>query len=681
MKVPLEWLAAYVPIRLSPKALAERVTLAGLEVTGIDEVDGQPVLDIEVTPNRADCLSILGVAREVAAVTGQRLSSPAQGSGLRVRGKKMGQPTATLSIRIEDRIGCRRYIGRLIDGVRVKPSPEWMQRRLLACGARPINNLVDITNYVLLEYGQPLHAFDFSRLAEGTIVVRRARAQEPITTLDGIRRALPAEALVIADGRGAVAVAGIMGGLGSEVADQTTTVLLESAQFDPVTIRRAARQLGLASESSYRFERGVDPAGVEAASQRAAGLIVELAGGTVRAVQDAGRAPGRTPAIVLDPERLSRWLGLRVEAPTIRTSLARLGCRVASGGGAKTLHVMPPSFRQDLTQPVDLYEEMARLIGYDRLPSARSGAGLALRSHADDGHHRLEALRSFCAGLGMQETVTWSLISAEAMARCGLDPAQAARLANPLSQDHALLRPSLLPGLLEVVRHNMTQGASGGSFFELGRVVERGVETTRLGIVLTGLWSRDWRQIDQSDFFRLKGLIETLLARLAQGEVRLRPAPWSWAQPQESSAIELDGHAIGAAGAVSRDVRRALELEPAVWFAELSVPSLLEAPRTLRRVRVPPACPPVKRDLSILVSLATPFEAIARSIRAVAGALADRVELIDRYTGEPVPPGRHSLTFSIEYRDPARTLTAAEADALHGRVAEALISQFHAQRR
>jgi phenylalanyl-tRNA synthetase beta chain len=316
MRVPLEWLKDYVAIRLKPEALAHRLTMAGLEVTGIATVDGQPVFDIEVTPNRADCLSIIGIAREVAAMTGQRLKLPKFGVrnsefGMQRKHSQLRIPHSAFRIRIVDRKGCRRYIGRLLTGVTVGPSPSWMQRRLSACGIRPINNVVDITNYVLLEYGQPLHAFDVERLAQRTILVRRATEKEAITTLDGVARTLSPDMLVIADASRAVAVAGVMGGVGSEVTPRTAAVLLESAWFDPVTVRRTSRALGLASESSYRFERGVDQVGVETASARAASLICQLAGGTEQACLDAGEKPAVKPAIVVDASRAGRWLGVR----------------------------------------------------------------------------------------------------------------------------------------------------------------------------------------------------------------------------------------------------------------------------------------------------------------------------------------------------------------------------------
>ncbi len=690
MKVPLGWLRDYVAVRLSPEALAKRLTMAGLEVVSIEQVDGEPVLDLEITPNRPDCLSIIGVAREVAALTGQRLKLPlAQGSGLGAWGKSQPrarnpEPRAQLAIRVEDRAGCRRYIGRLIEGVRIGSSPAWMQRRLTACGARPINNVVDITNYVLLECGQPLHAFDHHRLAEGTILVRRARANELLTTLDGIRRALSSDTLVIADARQAVAIAGIMGGTGSEVIPQTTAVLLESAWFDPLTIRRAARRLGLASESSYRFERGVDPEGVEAASARAAALIQQLAGGRQIRLLDVGAKPPKRAAIPLDAQRLCRWLGTRIDTPTIRTSLARLSCRIASAGASAPLQVFPPSFRQDLRQEVDLYEELARLIGYDRLPSTTPvGRLTGAPAEESDGSRRLQVLRCLCASLGLTEAISWALVSEADLARFGFSAGQAVKLANPLSQDHAFLRPSLAIGLMQAIRRNLTQGLAGVRLFELGAIIPPGARQERmsLGLALAGAWSRDWQRAQPCDFFRLKGLVETLVGRLYDRSCEASGAEVPWAQPGSGASLKVDGRVVGVAGQVSRAILEALDLSQEAWIAELSLDAPMAAERGRRTVEPPPTFPPVKRDLSLTVSDTTPCASIERLIRQTGGAWAGRVDLVDRYTGKPVPAGRVSLTFALEYRDPRRTLTAEEADALHRRIGQALVEQLGAQLR
>ena len=680
MKIPLEWLAEYVPNKLPAEALAERLTMAGLEVTGIERVEGEPVLELEITPNRADCLSILGVAREVATAVGQPLKVPA-GARRAVGATHAPSPRAgppRLVVRVEDREGCVRYTGRLIDNVRIGPAPAWMQRRLSACGVRPINNVVDVTNYVLLESGQPLHAFDFDRLQRGMIVVRRAHPKEPLKTLDGQLRELTPDALVIADGQRAVAVAGVMGGEEAAVTSQTRTVLLESALFNPIAVRRTARRLGLATESSYRFERGVDPTGVEDASARAAALICELAAGREIERSDVGSKPLKRVGIVLDAQRASRWLGLPLSPSAVRTTLARVSCQVASSATATSLHVSIPTFRQDLRQDVDLTEELARVIGYARVPSTIPQAAMVSASTGSSTpHERLYALKLLCAGLGFQEVITWSLLGAIDLERCGGDPAQATRLANPLSQDHAYLRPSLVMGLLQAVRRNLTQGAEGVRLFEAGYVMTGGTEQLQLGLALAGLWTRDWQGSEAADFFRLKGAVHALLGRLCGGTLEVSPQAVDWAEPGQSATLRCGGRRLGVAGQVATASAKAIDLEHEVWIAELAVPELLSLVSS-PAVKPPAPFPPVKRDLSFLVADGVPFQSIEEVIRDLGGPLASRIELIDRYTGVQVPKGTHSLTVSIDYRDPSRTLTADEVDALHARIGQGLVRRFQA---
>lgn len=679
MKVPLEWLKEYVAVKLTARQLAERLTMAGLEVTGVALVNREEVLDLEVTPNRADCLSIIGLAREVAAIVGEPLKVSKLTSSQTAHAAVSAQH-APVRITIDDRKGCLRYIGRLIDDVRVGPSPDWMQKRLTACGLRPINNIVDVTNYVLLEYGQPLHAFDVDRLAERSIIVRRARPKEPMTTLDGVARTLTPEMLVIADAKQAVAVAGVMGGTGTEVTSQTRSILLESALFDPVTVRRTARELGVATESSYRFERGVDPVGVDTASARAAALMTKVAGGTERAVRDVGTKPAQRTLITLDAGRLVRWLGTPVPPATIRATLVKLGCRVASGAG-DAMQVSAPSFRRDLAHSVDLFEEVARIVGYDRIPAHLPVAPMALPSTDTSSYISLQLLRRLCAGLGLTEVITWALVSEADLSRWG---ATAARLANPLSHDHAYLRPSLLIGLLQTVRRNLTQGLSVVRLFELGGVFRREAaltETQRLGVVLSGAWLRDWRTTQPCDFFQLKGLLETIVQRQCGVTLTAEPANEPWAEPGESARLLMEGRPLGTAGRVARHIAQALDLEQDVWFAELEVEALLGGKRRAASILAPPQFPPVKRDLSIIVDDGVSFERLHEAIRESGGALAASVELIDRYAGKQVPAGKHSLTFSIDYRDSSRTLTAAEVDVIHRRIGETLIGRFGASLR
>ncbi|MBI3088246.1 MAG: phenylalanine--tRNA ligase subunit beta, partial [Candidatus Omnitrophica bacterium] len=397
MKAPIEWVKEFVAVRLPAEELAHRLTMAGSEVVGISRAGGEPALDFEITPNRPDCLSIIGIAREVAAITGQKLKLPPRTSSL--------EPRTPLRIRIEDRKGCRRYIGRLIEGVRLGPSPSWMQKRLEACGLRPINNIVDITNYVLLEYGQPLHAFDYRRLAEGTILVRRARANEKLAALDGNAYSLSSEDLVIADATRPVAVAGVVGGQDSAVNEHTTTMLLESAHFDPLIVRRTARRLGMATESSYRFERGVDPAGVGLASWRAAQLIIEIAGGREVGVKDVGERTTKRTVMNLESARLQGWLGASVPPSRVKRTLESLGCAVRPSRGG--WRITPPTFRRDLQQDVDLIEELARVVGYERIPGTLPSAVIGTRRGGRTSYQASYELRNLCAGLGLSELMTW----------------------------------------------------------------------------------------------------------------------------------------------------------------------------------------------------------------------------------------------------------------------------------
>ena len=687
MRLPLEWLGQYVSIRLTPDRLAERLTMIGLEVTGRSEVEGTVVFDLEITPNRPDCLSIIGLAREVAAATGQRLKIPVGARGTRHGARKPPFRPSPLAprprIHVEDQKGCPQYIGQLIEHIRIGPSPERMARRLRACGLRPISNVVDITNYVLLETGQPLHAFDADTLVDASIVVRRAKPSETLVTIDGGRCTLSSEMLVIADAKRPVAVAGVMGGQETAVTTRTRRVLLESAEFDPLSIRRTARALGLASESSYRFERGIDPEGVAFAAGRAARLIEELADGRVVSARRVGKRPGRTTTILLDANHTSRRLGAAVPAAKV-TRLNRLGFSVAKRAGG--WRITPPAFRRDVTRDVDVIEELARLHGYDRLPETVPVAPIAQERRVDRADALSRTIRDTCAALNLWEIVTWSLISQTELERIGLG-AQAAswnRIANPLSRDHAILRPTLVVGLLKTVSSNLAQGAHGVRLFELGRVFSvdgDGRETLHIGLVVAGAWEHGWQGTKASDLFRLKGLVEQLVALVTGFSIQANPTERPWAEAGRCMTIAVDGRPIGVLGEVSQAARDANECRERVWVAELSVPALDVAKPLLERIQRPSSFPPVKRDLSIIVGQQIEFACLLDTIRRVGAPLASRIELVDRFTGSQIPAGKQSLTFSIEYRDPARTLVAAEVDERHRAISDELARQFHAQLR
>ena len=682
MKVPYRWLTEYVDVRHSPERLAQQLTMAGSEVTGIATVEDDAVLELEITPNRPDCLSVIGIAREVAALTGRKLRLPVVPRSPVSTARPAAHP-ATLKIRIADIKGCPRYIGRLIEGVHVGPSPAWLAQRLRACGVRPVNNIVDITNYVLWETGQPLHAFDADRLAGGQIVVRRAAAGERLVTIDGKERALDGDVLVIADSRSPVAVAGVMGGRATEVTEQTTRILLESAVFDPLLVRRGARRLGLCSDSSYRFERGIDPAGVDFASARAAHLIAQLAQGHETVVQDVGRKPAPPRAITVRPERLQQWLGTALPPTTMRESLERLGCRVTTYL-TKPWSVQPPSFRRDLVREVDVLEEVARLAGYDRLPARLPQITLTL-PEAPALQRRVDALTcETMTAAGFDEAVTYRLLSQALIERSGLPVASLVRVSNPLTQEQECLRPSLWPGLLQAAAVNLHRGAAGVRLFELGGVYHREGDRVAtvpcVSVLAAGLWDRPWTQGKiASGLPHVQGAVDALLSRLGISGVHVQPAPTGegpWSAEAAWGAFLLDGQTVGGCGEVRRSVAEAFDVKERVWVAELWLDRVLPQVQLTRTYQPLPRHPAIRRDIALIVEPQVTHQAISTVMWRVGRPLVTRIELFDRYHGNQVPAGHHGLAYSLEYRHPERTLTDAEVDAVHAAICAALTREL-----
>lgn len=686
MRAPVSWLRELAPTQLSPEQLARALTMAGAEVTRLDRSDGDAVLELEITPNRADCLSMIGLAREVAAITGGKLRVPLATSNQRPTTKTHGGSRPI--IRIQDRKGCSQYLGRVITGITVGPSPDWMQRRLSACGIRPINNVVDSTNYVLLEWGQPLHAFDWTTIRQGTIVVRRAHAGERLRTLDDAARTLDPSMLVIADAERAVAIAGIMGGTDTAVTPQTRAVLLESAQFDPRTIRLTARKMALHSESSYRFERGIDPAGVELASRRAAQLLAELADGTEITRVHAGSRSARARTIVVVPDLFERRLGTALPLPRTRRMLESLGCHVRTRDARWTVQV--PTHRHDLSQPVDLIEEVARLVGYERVPSALPRITVNPAVPSRDGLRELrEAVRQHLLACGLSEAVTWSLLPGTLLTTSGTAVSDAVRISNPLSQEQAYLRPAMWPRVAQAVATNLHRQLPGAALFEIGNVYRQAEGRLRtaphVGLAMSGTLSRHW-QADgriEADVFVLKGVLESLARRLHLPDTRFEPTTDAHGAFDVSySATWTSGaHELGVLGVLNADMRQSLEVDAPLVIGECDLGALHQlVPRELR-YRALPRVPAVKRDLSLIVNDPHPHAALARAIREAGGAALEDVTLIDRYTQPPIPSGSVGLTYTLSFRDPARTLTDAAVDELQSRIVHALTQQFHAMLR
>jgi len=683
MKVPVEWLEEYIDTGLPPAELCDRLTLAGLEVEGVEGEGRAAVLDVNVTPNRPDTLSLFGIARELGAILGLPVKRPAV--ELREDGPP---PDAVVEIQAPDL--CARYAARVIRGVRVGPSPEWLVRRLEAVGIRPINNVVDVTNYVLMEMGHPMHAFDLAAVRDRRLLVRRAEEGEEIRTLDGVGRRLDGEMLTIRDAGGPLAVAGVMGGMDSEVSGETRDVLLESAYFSPPSVRRTSRKLGLRSESSYRFERGTDIEGLIFALDRAAALVADLAGGEVAAGRiDLYPSPYDPPSITLERENLARLLGTTVPEKEISGILERLGFSVTPGGDG-VFSVRPPSWRRDVSQAADLVEEVARLWGYDRIPSRLpSGGGAPERIAGGSLRDREGRIREGLRHAGFSEAVHYSFMNPahlDALGFSGGDPRRnLVELANPLRSEEAALRSTLLPALLGCLSLNRRRGADEVRIFELSRTFSGKAdagppeEVRRLGVVYAPGTSKSLHGRPAHGFFVLKGVLEQLVADLRVTGLSVRA---SEAHPYLDSAcaadVLLDDDPAGCIGALSPEVRDRFEIDTEAFFLDLDVSVFDRHVPGAVRFRRWPKFPPVDRDMALLLPLETPAASVEAAIRGFGSKLIRSVRLFDVYLGKGVPEGKKSLAFAVRYQSPDRTLTVQEVDAEHGALLEHLRSSLGA---
>lgn len=640
------------------------------EALGLDET----VIDIEVVPNRPDLLSVYGVAREAAAATGEDLAP--LDTAVEEAGEK-AEDVATVEVHDAER--CPRYLARVIRGVAVGNSPVRAQVRLTAAGMRPLSNVVDATNYAMLELGQPMHPFDMEVLAGPGIDVRTAGDGERITTIDGVERSLTPEDLVIADLERGVAIAGVMGGADTEVTDRTSDVLLESAYFQPVGILRTARRMGLRSEASIRFERGADPEAVAPAAARAASLIASWSGGRVlEGAIDVGAARERR-TISVRPARAAQLIGIELSASEVREALGRLRLQATEDGDSVVVEV--PGYRVDLEREVDLIEEVARTTGYEKVPSTLPGVRQA------GGLTREQRLRrrivDLLGGAGLLETRSVSL-TPESDAEL-LPGSRPIRLANPVSEDDASLRASLLPGLLRAARRNVSMGRTSLRLFEAGRTFAAGepdpVEEERVAVLLTGPAAEGWpaERRDQG-FLDAKGLLEHLLAGLgvewSVGEAATRP----W-HPGRSFAVLASGQEVGRAGEIHPAIAETFDLPaPAAGF-ELRVEPVLAAAKDVVEFREPSRFPPLRRDVAFLVDGHVPAGSIRTALIQAAGDLLERVVLFDVFEGDPLPAGKKSLAFALDIRATDRTLTDAEADEIVRAIAERLAADFGAELR
>ncbi|MBI4178275.1 phenylalanine--tRNA ligase subunit beta [bacterium] len=656
MKLPIGWVSEFVRLTAADRArLARRLTETGVEIAGEEEIEGDRVLEVEITPNRGDLLSVWGMAREISAVMGVRLCPPAV--------RRMTVPKKRGFIQIDRGSGCRRYLGARIDGARIGPSPEWAVRKLRQAGYASFNNAVDVTNLILAELGQPLHVFDADKLGE-SIHVRRSRPGEKIAALDGNTYSL-ADDLVITAGR-PVALAGVIGGLETSVSETTRNIFLECAWFEPSTVRRTCRRLGLATESSFRFERSVDPAGLERAFHRAIELIEELTGGNLEWVEAEGRAPDSPSAIRLSVEDIDRLMGVSVPPASVRKFLAATGCRVASSGAGRW-RVVPPSFRPDLRGPHDLVEEVSRLYGMDRIPSRIPAMRPAERS---DHVTALDRVRRSALSQGLTETVQLSFVDEKSLRGFGISPADAVALQNPLSLAASHLRPTLLPGLLATLSLNIRREAGVSiRLFETGAVFLPGAplkEELRLGVVISGEaapphFSRPARPVD---FLDLKAIIMAILADAGRAlpETVFLPAAVGGLDPSACAAIRVGDVSIGCMGLVSEEARKTFDLSQPAFAAEISLSRVLSFERAAVAYAAIPRFPSIRRDLSLVVGQAVTAGDVCREVRAAGLSDLVHVDVFDLYRGDNLPAGAYALGVSLRFQSPVRSLSDEEAN-------------------
>ena len=589
---------------------------------------------------------------------------------------------------------CPRYAARVVERVTVGPSPVWLQERLLSVGLRPINNIVDVTNFVMMEWGQPLHAFDLDRLSGQRIVVRTAAAGESFVTLDGRPRTLDAEMLMICDAEKPVAVAGVMGGLNSEIEPGTSRVLIESACFDPISVRKTSKKLGLSTDASRRFERGVDPQGAVRAADRAAALMTEIgAGKMVDGVIDANPRPWSARPIRLSVRHTRRILGTAVGKSKIARLLSGIGFTAETSSERDELVVTAPSFRVDIARPEDLIEEVARLSGFDRIPTTYPPIPAGERPPAPRLNLR-RRIQSLLTGFGFAEVITYSFIHANAAERlqlpAGDDRRRTVALLNPLTEDQSVMRSSLIPGLLETLRFNLFQQVRNVKIFETGKVF---LSSGSSGLpaepeIIAGLWSGartplSWHGKETPcDFYDLKGALEGVLNALKLEELdfaRLEDDACFYTRPGASARIRVGNRILGILGEIDPVVAAAFDLKQTAFVFELDADTLQAAlSETKYRMRIP-RFPALVRDVTLILDQRIEAREILEAARGFKADLLESIELFDVFSGEPIPADRKSLSFRLTYRSPEKTLEDEEVREVHQALTERLLANFKAR--
>lgn len=668
MKVLLSWLKDYVDIEVSAQEVAEILSNRGFPYEGIEQLDNDAIIDVEVTSNRGDCLGYIGIARELAAATGKELKLP------KVELAESSKPASEFaSIEIREPGLCPRYTARIIEGVKVGPTPDWMRKRLEAIGMRSVNNVVDATNYAMMETGQPPHAFDYKKLFGGKIIVRKANAGEQIISIDGSKCELTPDMLVIADSKYPVAVAGVMGGLDTEVSDATTTVLLEDAFFSPLSVRTTSRNLSLPSEAAFRFCRIVDIENIDWASKRTAQLMIQVAGGkAAKGVIDAYPGKPKPKQATLRLTRLKKLLGIEVPNNTVIQILTKLGFEPKQNGEQITCSV--PSWRSDVYREADLIEEVARIYGYDKITT--ENAITIEVSPTDTRKKTIDAIGTYLTGCGFYETVTISFIdSRDAELFAQNENKRHLSVKDVTRTGTNLLRQSVLPSLFGVIKTNHNVGNTPCRLFEIAdtyipaQAGKLPIEKTRLTITC------------DSDFRDIKGVVDGLLKTLAgDAVVKFEPTDISWAQA--GVKILVNNKQVGLVGMASQQVLDRFDFKnTTICGAELDLEQLLALHASSIKVKQLPKFPAIKRDLSLLVNEDVVWADIEAGVNKKAPAELEELQFVDIFRGKSIPEGKKSVTLSLWFRDADGTLTHETVDGFQAEILKSLTDSLGAELR
>lgn len=684
MKVSFDWLKEFVDVTVSPQEVAHRLTMAGLEIEGMEIVGSDVVFEVNVTPNRPDCLSILGIAREVAAVFGLPLKMP----DMVVKGV---QTESTVTVEIADPDLCNRYTGRSILGVTIGDSPQWLKNRLEKCGIRSLNNnIIDITNYVLLELGHPLHAFDEDKLHGRKIRVAKAGHNRSITTLDGADRELSYDMLLIWDGKDPVAVAGVMGGEGSSVNSDTRNIFLESAYFEPTSVRRTSKALGLKTESSYRFERGTDIIFLENALNRAALLIEQTGGGNIHQIVDAYPEKYVERPVEIAYDRINSLLGTALNKAEILETLQRVGVRTEDRG-EKCIAIAPP-YRRDIREYYDILEEVARIYGFDRIPARIPKTALSdgiLNSKEVSVGRIKEAVRK----TGFTEVINYSFMNGTDLELLSIPAGDSRRshieVMNPLRQEDSLMRTTLLPSLLNNFRYNLSRGTRDIRLFEISKIfVDEGGQLPKEKLMLGGIFFREnmpsvWKD-ETPSFFTAKGTVDCIFDEMKIKGQSYEPSSEAFLHRGKSADIVLDSVRIGFIGELAPVVVEKLDLKiskPEIVVFEMDLDKFLSlAPDKLTYVQIP-RYPAVERDIAIVLDEDISSAKVMSDLSAYISGFIEGVELFDHYKGKNIPQGKKSLAYRITYRASDRTLTDSEVEDVHARLVDYILQKTGGQLR